>query len=182
MKTIMNIKNINGAGFIILNFDNKIKEWKILVLTALDGSYDLPKGAIDKGESLLDAAKRELFEETNIDINSNNVFKTWVNWDIYDENLDFEEVEEISVFSKNKNLIMFFAECSKDLLEEIKILPNPYTNIKEHLNFKLISIKEFESVNTPDYMKPLFRKTLNKILNLGEKRGFYEFNKKGNIK
>ena len=50
-------------------------------------SWQFPQGGIDFGENSLKAAKRELFEETNIDINNQKVFKTWVNWDIEWEKL-----------------------------------------------------------------------------------------------
>ena len=54
----------NGVGVIILN-----KENKVFVGKRKDNPLDkwqLPQGCVDKGESYLQAMKRELFEETSI--------------------------------------------------------------------------------------------------------------------
>ena len=167
--------NMSAAGFILLNYDSKIKEWKILSLVDLEGLNDLPKGVIDEGENCLEAAKRELFEETNIDINNKKIKKTWVNWDNeWDKNKE-DSLQDISVTSKkSRNLTMFFAEVEKSIIEDIKILPNPYTNKKEHLNYRFISKEEYESDKTPGYLFDYFKLALNKIKNLGESRGFYD--------
>ena len=172
MRIIMSI-NMSAAGFILLNFDEKTNEWRILSLVDNEGLFDLPKGVIDEGENELEAAKRELFEETNIDINSSKIKKTWVNWDTEFDKEDIKSIEKISLSSKrSRNLTMFFAEADYSVIDEIKILPNPYTNIKEHISYRFIDKNEFESDLTPDYLKDYFRLALNKIKELGEKRGF----------
>ena len=54
----------NGVGVIILN-----KENKVFVGKRKDNPIDkwqMPQGGVDKGESYLQAMKRELFEETSI--------------------------------------------------------------------------------------------------------------------
>ena len=48
------------AGGVILNND------KVLVINQDNISWCLPKGAIEKNESLIDCAKREIYEETGI--------------------------------------------------------------------------------------------------------------------
>ena len=58
---------------------------------------------------------------------------------------------------------MFFAEAEYSIIDEIKILPNPYTNIKEHISYRFIDKDEFESDLTPDYLKDYFHLALNKI-------------------
>ena len=56
--------NIRAAGIIIFK---KIDDAdKILVLKSKKG-YDLPKGRLEPGESSLNCAVRETFEETGID-------------------------------------------------------------------------------------------------------------------
>lgn len=174
MIIIMSI-NMAAAGFILLNYDSEEKEWYVLSLVDLDGMNDLPKGVIDKGENALKAAKRELFEETNIDINNDKIKKTWVNWDKEWEENKEESLDKISISSeKSRNLIMFFAEVDKSIIKDIKILPNPYTNKKEHLNYRLINIKLYESEHTPGYLYDYFKLVLDKIKSLGETRGFYD--------
>ena len=166
--------NITAAGFILLNFNLKENKWKVFCLVDNEGLYDFPKGVIDEGESILEAAKRELFEETNIDINNQKVFKTWVNWDSEWEELKEESLDNISIQGSTfeSSLRLFFAEVEESIIDEVKILPNPYTNIKEHINYRFIDKEEFESDNTPDYLRESFDFVLNKIRLLGEERGF----------
>ena len=58
----MNIKNLTeSAGGIVLGIDKKF----VLVNQNHD-SWSLPKGHIDPGENALDAAKREIYEESGI--------------------------------------------------------------------------------------------------------------------
>lgn len=172
----MKCKNITGAGFILLNFDNLNNEWKMLCLIDKDGLLDLPKGTIDNGEDILIAAQRELFEETNIDIGNEKIFKTWINWDEEWEKDKKECLDKfvINVQGSNKLdcLKLFFCEVEESILEDIKILPNPYTNKKEHINYKFINKYEFESENTPEYLLNCFEKVLKKIRIFGETRGF----------
>ena len=54
----------NGVGIILLNKDNKV-----FVAKRIDNPKDfwqMPQGGVDQNESYLDAAYRELYEETNI--------------------------------------------------------------------------------------------------------------------
>ncbi len=52
---------IQGAGIILF------KNNKILILKSVKGHYDFPKGHVEPGESLLEAAIREFEEETGLD-------------------------------------------------------------------------------------------------------------------
>jgi len=56
-------------------------EGKILILRrandqAGDGNWDIPGGAIEKGENQIDALKREVFEETGLKIDNIHKLKT----------------------------------------------------------------------------------------------------------
>ena len=54
----------NGVGIVLLNKDNKV-----FVGRRIDNpinSWQMPQGGIDQNESILDAAKRELEEETGV--------------------------------------------------------------------------------------------------------------------
>jgi len=174
--------NMAAAGFILLNYDKNMNEWLMLTLTDSKGFYDIPKGVLDRNENYLDAAKRELFEETNIDIDyevktgDNLVRKTWFDWD-KDYKAFIEEpnvsLNDIAVTTVNSNdLVAFVCEVDKRIFYKVKLLPNPMTNFREHISFKFVDINEFESNYTPSYLKYYFRNALNKIYNHGERRGF----------
>ena len=55
-------KNVICAGGIIIN-DNP----EVVIVNQNHDSFSLPKGHVDEGESYLDAAKREIYEETGIE-------------------------------------------------------------------------------------------------------------------
>ena len=57
----MNVILAQSAGGIVLN-----SEKKILVVNQNHDSWSLPKGHIDPGETPLEAAKREIYEESGI--------------------------------------------------------------------------------------------------------------------
>ena len=56
-----NVKITESAGGIVLN-----KENKILIVNQNYDSWSLPKGHVDQGETILEAAKREIYEESGI--------------------------------------------------------------------------------------------------------------------
>ena len=56
-----NTKYVKCAGAIIINKNNEVA-----IVNQNYDSWSLPKGHIDPGETKIDAAKRELYEETGI--------------------------------------------------------------------------------------------------------------------
>ncbi|MFK7902462.1 MAG: RNA pyrophosphohydrolase [Nitratireductor sp.] len=79
------------AGIVLINKENKI--WighritpKGGELSLTDKRWQMPQGGIDKGEDALDAAKRELWEETGV---TNATFlersSDWIKYDLPDE-------------------------------------------------------------------------------------------------
>ena len=56
-----NVKQTTSAGGVVIN-----KDGLVLVVNQKGQSWSLPKGHIDEGESALDAAKREIYEESGI--------------------------------------------------------------------------------------------------------------------
>jgi len=56
-----NVKITESAGGIVLNSDNKI-----LIVNQNYDSWSLPKGHVDPGETILEAAKREIHEESGV--------------------------------------------------------------------------------------------------------------------
>ena len=100
-------KNIDThrVSKIIATYNNKI-----LMLQKKNGQFELPGGHIQKGESPIDGAKRELFEETGIDIkvikqitsNSNRVlYRGYINTNnikLSTEHKSFRFVSEKDLF------------------------------------------------------------------------------------
>lgn len=65
---------IQSAGFIIFTRING--EIQFLLLHYYDGHWDFPKGKVESGESLQQAAQRELHEETGLTIKKQFDFQT----------------------------------------------------------------------------------------------------------
>ena len=94
MKT-KNTQKAECAGGIIINQLNKIA-----IVNQNHDSWSLPKGHIDKGETAIDAAIREIYEETGI-INPTLIKKVGV-YERYriglDGNDDLSELKHIHMF------------------------------------------------------------------------------------
>ena len=69
-----------GVGIVLLNHENKIFVGKRIDNPA--NSWQMPQGGVDKNEDLLQAAKRELEEETSI--KTVRVIKELNEWQTYD--------------------------------------------------------------------------------------------------
>jgi len=92
------MKNSNitkSAGGIVLNNDNKI-----LIVNQNHDSWSLPKGHIDPGETALEAAKREIYEESGVqelkyicELGFYERYKIGL-----DGNDDFDELKQIYLF------------------------------------------------------------------------------------
>jgi 8-oxo-dGTP pyrophosphatase MutT (NUDIX family) len=105
-------QNNIGAGFIIFN---KTDSSKVLVLIRDDGQYDIPKGKRDKGESDLDAAKRETFEECSIVV---------------------ERFEMLSIDPSYIGSQLTTYSAVTDKLPEI--IPNCHSGIWEHVGYEWV--------------------------------------------
>ena len=55
------MKFTKSAGGVVLNVNNEV-----LVVNQNNNSWSLPKGHVDPGESSLDAARREIYEESGV--------------------------------------------------------------------------------------------------------------------
>jgi 8-oxo-dGTP pyrophosphatase MutT (NUDIX family) len=147
---------IDGAG-IICYFDNrngKIKKFSkdllYLVLEDFSMKYDLTKGTIDKGESIIDCAIRETFEESNLD--------------------SFSFVKVFNPIQSNDNLIMYLGELKIEILENprkfIELKVNKTINSPEHKSYKFLSFEEIISssdIKLYNYLVP-YIKEAHKIL------------------
>lgn len=149
------MSKVTGAG-IICYYDNRdmsIKKYsnEIIYLFLIDNEnmYDFPKGGIDKGESYIQCAKRETYEESNI------------------ESIDFEFLGE-RYLKCSETLCMFLGELKKEVVESkniIKIKKNPKTKIREHKSF-IFETKNnaLEKNKVPSYLIPYLEKAESIIL------------------
>jgi len=109
-----NSHKTNAGIVIVRRFKD---EWKVLCLRRPDNSVDITKGMIEPGESPLDAALRESYEEAGID----ELKFTW-------------GTDPIS-YGKG---ICFVAETVQDPT----ILPNPATGEYEHKSYEWNSFED----------------------------------------
>ncbi len=121
-----------GAGFLLL----KRNAPEVLVLCLrIYSSFDLPKGKIEDGESELEAAVRETYEETNVK----------------DIDMPYGNANVVLANSgKNKKLVVLFVGTTD---EEPVIKKNPETNVYEHHGYAWLTLNEAE-VKLHDYLRP----------------------------
>jgi|TARA_R110001592_G_scaffold350152_1_gene646059 8-oxo-dGTP pyrophosphatase MutT (NUDIX family) len=128
-------KYITAAGFIIFRIKNNNPE--ILGLKAVPkfrkqagGIYDVPKGRIDPGETPIEAAHRELFEEAGLKVRR--------------------------IISKtpiiNVPLALWVAEV--DDTDDVNIVRNQATGLFEHEGYKWMKIDEMKNTCLK-YLRPV---------------------------
>ena len=139
MKT-KNTQKAECAGGIIINQFNKIA-----IVNQNHDSWSLPKGHIDKGETAIDAAIREIYEETGI-INPTLIKKVGV-YERYriglDGNDDLSELKRIHIFlfkSTQKILKPIDKNNPEAKWIDIKEVEN-YLTHREDINFFKKNIK-----------------------------------------
>jgi len=131
---------VNGAG-IICYFDNRNglieklnKDLYYLVLEDFSGKHDLTKGTLDKGEKIIDCAKRETFEESNLDA--------------------YCFIRVFNPIQSNDNLVMYLGELKKEVLESpkkfIELKVNKTINSPEHKSY---SFKTYEEIINSNNIK-----------------------------
>ncbi len=116
------MKKEQSAGVIVVRKEgDKIK---LLLLRSYD-FWDFPKGGIEENESKLDAAIREVKEETGI------------------EGLDFKWGKiyyETEPFGRNKKVVYYFV--AETLEENVVMGINPSLGIPEHEEFRWVDVDE----------------------------------------
>tara|TARA_A100001515_G_scaffold87753_1_gene69761 strand:- start:366 stop:815 length:450 start_codon:yes stop_codon:yes gene_type:complete len=130
----MNNTKITASGIIV--FRNKNNHPEILGLIALPkhrkrskGKYDFPKGRIDEGETPIQAAYRECYEESSLEPRIINTNKPVI----------------------NGPLCLWLGEVSPD--DTVALNSNPYTGEMEHEGYKWLSIKETKK-ECLNYLRP----------------------------
>lgn len=127
-ESAMSSSNVVSAGFVIVRrFSDGIR---FLGLRRFS-NFDLPKGHVEPGENVLDAAKREAHEESCIT----------------DLKMEWGD-QHISIDTPKKKIILFLASTEQDA----EIIPNPETGRYEHHGAKWISFSDAK----PEEMGKLF--------------------------
>jgi len=67
-KTLVKIKSIKAGGGVVFKEQPKEPTQPLVLLIYRNGFWDLPKGKLEKGESIIECARREVAEEVNSDI------------------------------------------------------------------------------------------------------------------
>lgn len=117
---------------------------KYLLVKGFTGKWSFPKGHREKGESAIECAKRELYEETGIKIN------------------DFENKKAI--------FISLYYYYTHELSEELDVIPIDTTEI---LDVKWLSLDEIKLIeknrDVNAYFYKLEQKTLKNIIDNNSK-------------
>jgi len=122
-------------------------EGKILLLRRnsddLDnpGSWELPGGAVEFGEHPKETAKRELKEETGIEVKNSDLK--------YLMSYTYEKPE------KEIHLLRFFYICEVKSKSEIKLDPD------EHNDYLWVNEREVINFPFPDYMEKAWKELIN---------------------
>ena len=120
MNYIQNIRKKVGKDKIILNFTCGIlsQSGKILLQKRADkGTWGLPGGAIELGESALEALVREFYEETGIEVRAEKLLNVYTKYSDSYPNGDEAQVLTILYLVSSKNSIPTNFFSSDETLE-----------------------------------------------------------------
>ena len=145
-----------GVGIILLNNENKVFVGK-RIDNQKGNHWQMPQGGIDENENFLEAAKRELEEETSI--KSVKIIKELNNWLTYDlpENLLGKIWKGRYRGQKQKWFIMRFLWENKEI--------NIKTKHPEFLEWKWINSSDLTEVAV-DFKINIYKKLKEELISL----------------
>lgn len=127
-------RRVLSSGVIIVRNDGG--EWKYLLLRAY-GYWDFPKGIVEEGEDPVDAARREVEEETAI----TSLDFRW--------GLDFRET---GPYNRGKVARYYLAETST---AKVDLPVNPALGHPEHDEFRWVTYEEAKDLVAPRVLDAL---------------------------
>jgi 8-oxo-dGTP pyrophosphatase MutT (NUDIX family) len=132
----------------------------LLIKSSGDGDWGFPKGHLEPGEKGIDAAIRETYEETGLNIQIQDLvpkFKETISYFVhYDYNT--QPPEKLRKPAP-KFVVYFLGEAPS---KNVKLRPNPETGITEHKFFVWLPFEE--AVNKLSYNKELLEKSNQHLL------------------
>ncbi|WP_336278891.1 RNA pyrophosphohydrolase [Bartonella sp. CB175] len=166
MDKIINLKNLpyrKSVGILVFNCEGKVWVGRRLRTCAHVGSrmsdrWQLPQGGIDEDEKPLDAARRELYEETGI--RSVKLIKEAKDWFHY----DFPQ-ELVGYVLNNKyrgQMQKWFAFQFTGEISEISINPPPDGNTAEFDQWKWTDLEILPSIII-SFKKQVYMKVVNEF-------------------
>ena len=147
----------NGVGIVVLNNENKV-----FVAKRIDNPknfWQMPQGGVDEGEDLLNAAYRELKEETSIF--NEKLIKEIEDWTQYDLPSKLIGIIWKGRYKGQKQKWFIFKFLGKDTEINIK------TKNPEFLDWKWIEIGKITEI-VVDFKKEVYQKVekeIKKIIN-----------------
>jgi len=136
-------KYVKCAGAIIIN-----KNQEVAIVNQNYDSWSLPKGHIDPGESKIDAAKRELYEETGI--KNATLIKYIGEYGRYRIGLNGKDDK-----SEYKTIFIYLFKSNQRILKPI----DPYNP-----EAKWVPYQEVEKILTHPNDKEFFKKEIQSII------------------
>ena len=151
-KKLKNLPLRNGVGILVLNENNKV-----FVAKRIDNPknyWQMPQGGIDKGESYLDAAYRELKEETSIQsVSLIKEIEDYITYDLPDHLLGIIWKGKFKG-QKQKWVIMRFYGKDSEI--------NNNTKKAEFLDWKWVDINEITKI-VVDFKLHVYKKLTKEV-------------------
>ncbi|MET3589673.1 putative (di)nucleoside polyphosphate hydrolase [Bartonella silvatica] len=151
------------VGIVVFNHEGKVWVGRRLVtsphaVTEMSHRWQLPQGGVDKNEKPLDAAYRELYEETGIQ--SVKFIKEARNWFHYDFP---QELIGSTLSNKYRGQVQkWFAFQFTGELSEIAINPPPDGNKAEFDQWKWVDLKTLPSI-VVSFKKQVYTKVVSEF-------------------
>lgn len=130
------MKKEKSCGCIVIN------DGKVLLVRHNKGHWDFPKGHVEPGETEEQTAKREVKEETNIDVEVNTEFRYLNNYIIEEKQI---EKDVVLFIAKPISLERKPQETEVNVVEWVDI--NEALELITHTNSKNILKKAIEDLN-----------------------------------